>query len=499
MGSWFHRLISCAQPHGPRVRSRLVPARAFSRSFCSHFSLPLFAPSLFAHSSPRPLLFTHSARSLLSLVPVTHHTPLFALFLHTLLSSLHPPRTTTHTVRHCPTPGCEWLVTVEDDFHERKVDSSRDPAVANDPRLFPCPRCDAVVCLGCGEPGPHPEGLTCAEAATVAKRIGGTSVVASDLAFSSYLRGNEALAQCPQCTAWVSRTAGCSHMRCICGCTFCFNCCRTSCRGSTCPYTVYEGKRTLREGFDELNIDLYPFQLPVIDETVACPRCGDSTAKVTGPLVACVRCSAEYCFMCFQEIFAGENYVDHLCNNTEATDIADAMRAQDGRGGGGAGGGGSSGGRGAAGGRAPVSVSTSEGKHKARLSRKERQELQQRRRQLRLHQERRELEVLQQNRQEKMLNPWGGGMSDEGEEDGGVGEDEHAGARAGEAVPLDAVPSVAVGGKAAKKKKKKKKKKDNAKRKKNARPIARRAGAAGSGGGEGDALDSAALLSTPNW
>ena len=74
----------------------------------------------------------------------------------------------------------------------------------------------------------------------------------------------------------------------------------------------------------------------------------------------------------------------------------------------------------------------------------------------------------------------------------------------GKAVPLDAVPSAAVGGKAAKKKEKKekkeKKKKGNAKSKKNARQSACiELALLGSGGGEVVALDSAALLSKTNW
>ena len=72
-----------------------------------------------------------------------------------------------------------------------------------------CEKCDRRFCQTCRMPE-HPQ-KTCSEA--------------DNQTFISCMRKNSYL-QCPNasCAIWIEKSAACSHIKCLCGKEFCFNC-----------------------------------------------------------------------------------------------------------------------------------------------------------------------------------------------------------------------------------------------------------------------------------
>ncbi|TNV77591.1 hypothetical protein FGO68_gene8065 [Halteria grandinella] len=100
----------------------------------------------------------------------------------------------------CPTVDCP-----ESFFYE----------IASDNPKFRCSICQKHYCLKCRMPF-HFD-LTCAENQAIQE----PSI--EDAEFKEMLR-REGLKQCPFCMIFVQKQDGCSHIKCICGNEFCFNC-----------------------------------------------------------------------------------------------------------------------------------------------------------------------------------------------------------------------------------------------------------------------------------
>jgi ariadne-1 len=95
----------------------------------------------------------------------------------------------------CPNAGCDYAFSFAKGVTE-----------------FNCPTCKKKFCLNCR--APYHRGQTCKEFQAGNKR---------DRDFEAYAKGQK-LKQCPFCTQWVEKSAGCDHMKCKCGRDFCYQC-----------------------------------------------------------------------------------------------------------------------------------------------------------------------------------------------------------------------------------------------------------------------------------
>lgn len=101
----------------------------------------------------------------------------------------------------CPTADCKFAF-VYDPEAEKNAD-------------FNCPTCKKHYCLNCRVESYV--GQSCKEYQV------STNEGASDKAFLKFVKGKK-FKQCPHCNFWVERTAGCDHMACRCGKSFCYKC-----------------------------------------------------------------------------------------------------------------------------------------------------------------------------------------------------------------------------------------------------------------------------------
>jgi hypothetical protein len=98
----------------------------------------------------------------------------------------------------CPTPNCEFAFVFDKD------DTQLD-----------CPTCKKKYCLNCRVE--YHKGFTCDEYKIV------KDPEKLDKAFTDFVVGQK-FKQCPHCQYWVERSAGCDHMTCRCGKSFCYKC-----------------------------------------------------------------------------------------------------------------------------------------------------------------------------------------------------------------------------------------------------------------------------------
>ncbi|KAG2428932.1 hypothetical protein HXX76_011176 [Chlamydomonas incerta] len=117
---------------------------------------------------------------------------------------------------YCPHPSCSALLVRPE---EGSVPA--DEAVE-------CPECHHAFCLRCGITGWH-TGYTCAQFQALPAHL--RSASAEDAALLSMAK-QQRWKRCPDCGFTVERTAGCNHMKCRCGCHFCYACGRKASGGT---------------------------------------------------------------------------------------------------------------------------------------------------------------------------------------------------------------------------------------------------------------------------
>jgi len=100
----------------------------------------------------------------------------------------------------CPTPDCDYVFFF-------------DPTDSTD---FRCPTCKKRYCFRCKVE--YHVGSTCEQYQKWSVDNG----LANDL-FGELVKGG-GWKQCRKCKAWISKTEGCNHMTCRCGCEFCYKC-----------------------------------------------------------------------------------------------------------------------------------------------------------------------------------------------------------------------------------------------------------------------------------
>ncbi|KAG2454886.1 hypothetical protein HYH02_000717 [Chlamydomonas schloesseri] len=107
---------------------------------------------------------------------------------------------------YCPHKSCSVLL-IRPEEHDIPADQPMS-----------CPSCRRAFCVRCRIPGWH-KGYTCAQFQALPAHLRSAEDAAM-LVLSSQHRWK----QCPQCQLMVDRSEGCNHMKCRCGCDFCYAC-----------------------------------------------------------------------------------------------------------------------------------------------------------------------------------------------------------------------------------------------------------------------------------
>ncbi|GLC42596.1 hypothetical protein PLESTB_001117400 [Pleodorina starrii] len=107
---------------------------------------------------------------------------------------------------YCPHKSCSALLVRPD-----PEDMPKDTPIS-------CPACSRMFCVNCLIPGWH-HGYTCAAFQALPAHLRS----AEDAAMLQ-LSERQQWKRCPACKLIVERSEGCNHMRCRCGCDFCYGC-----------------------------------------------------------------------------------------------------------------------------------------------------------------------------------------------------------------------------------------------------------------------------------
>ncbi|GLI59472.1 hypothetical protein VaNZ11_001355 [Volvox africanus] len=108
----------------------------------------------------------------------------------------------------CPHPGCSSPLLLPG--------PGERPLPADKPTT--CPACQRTFCPRCAVPGWH-KGYSCALFQTLPPEDRNP-----DTAAVLRLGATRSWQRCPSCRSLVERSGGCNHIRCRCGCQFCYSC-----------------------------------------------------------------------------------------------------------------------------------------------------------------------------------------------------------------------------------------------------------------------------------
>ncbi|CAO2653119.1 Nn.00g025300.m01.CDS01 [Neocucurbitaria sp. VM-36] len=171
---------------------------------------------------------------------------------------------------YCPVPTCsvfipERLLPQQAKPNGKRTDSGVGTPTTN---TFPCPTCDARLCVGCRQ-GAHPDSMC-----TVAE-FGIDAETAALLKSWGYKK-------CPKCGHGLKRMFGCNHMECRCGAHFCWVCLegRNECDGG-----CYDGEDEEFVSDDELDEPAEPMSQPNATERVE-PNDGNLSTSIAADAVA---------------------------------------------------------------------------------------------------------------------------------------------------------------------------------------------------------------------
>jgi E3 ubiquitin-protein ligase RNF144 len=139
---------------------------------------------------------------------------------------------------HCPTANCPYIFTIDkNSLHDDESYHLR------------CEVCREHYCLKCRVK--YHKNQSCMAYRKERLQVGGED----ELLLLAYLQSRKVKA-CPQCKRYVERTSGCSHMNCLCGCSFCYLCgsIKCACKPGTVDADYIDSDEDVADEYDE---DLY--------------------------------------------------------------------------------------------------------------------------------------------------------------------------------------------------------------------------------------------------